>query len=158
MCTIWKDLYGLSATPCTYMETITMTFTSGVSSIFVGLIGPINKTIRFTAQHSVYWSCVSTTDLYLQLRRTNSNELRKIVQYACVLVIGKEQAGVTVTIYDSTRKAPVSNIDQIIGFPHWHFSCFLSSPSNCRIVPGNRLPLPPSQWLPNQQSWSVYAT
>ena len=32
------------------METITMTFTPGVSSIFVGLVGPINKRIRFTAQ------------------------------------------------------------------------------------------------------------
>jgi len=75
-----------------------MTFTSGVSSIFLPLIGPTNKRIHFTAQHSVYWSCVSTTDLCLQLRGTNSNKLRRIVQYACVLVIGKEQAGVTVTI------------------------------------------------------------
>ena len=36
------------------METITMTFTPGVSTIFAGLIGPINKRTRFTAQHSVY--------------------------------------------------------------------------------------------------------
>jgi len=49
-----ESLWALSAIPGIYMETITMTFTPGVNSIFVPLNGPINKKIRFTAQHDVY--------------------------------------------------------------------------------------------------------
>jgi hypothetical protein len=60
----------------------------------------------------------------MQLRYTNSNELRKIIQYACVIVIGKEQAGVTVTMYDSTRKESCSNVGQIILFPTEIFHAF----------------------------------
>jgi len=86
------------------METITMTFTPGVSSIFVGLVGPINKRIRFTAQAfrllimRVNNGFVSAIKAYQQQRTTQNST---ICMCPC-----------------DTRKAPGSNIDQIIGFPY----------------------------------------
>ena len=53
-----ESLLNLSAIPGIYTETITMTFKPGVSSIFVPLNGPINKRIRFTAQHDVFFNII----------------------------------------------------------------------------------------------------
>ena len=41
-------LWTLSASPCICTETITMTFSPGVSSVFVLLIGPINKRMFYS--------------------------------------------------------------------------------------------------------------